>query len=454
MLMKSSWSKTVVPIASIFSFRMLGLFLLIPVFSIYAEKLQNATPVLIGLALGGYGLTQGLLQMPFGLLSDRWGRKRMITLGLIFFAIGSLIGAWTDSIYGMILARTIQGTGAIGSVLIALMADLTPDEQRTQAMAVIGMTIGTSFTLAMVISPALTHYFGLSGIFYLCAILAILGIILLHGVIPTPIKECFHADSEANPSLLKPVLHNRNLQRLNIGIFCQHFILTSTFFAIPILLTHHIKQGHLSQQWHFYLPLMLFSFVLMIPFIVLAEKRKQIKFVFVLSVFLSMMTQLLLAFTCQDWFSLCLLMFVYFIAFNILEATLPSLISKQAHPQSKGTALGLYSTSQFLGIFAGGSLGGLLYQWHSNEGIFFINAVLGCIWLSVAVFMKPSAYISTLIFHYVPKKEKDQDLMSQLANLKGVKEVLLAREEQVAYVRVDKEHYVLGSAESILSKHQ
>lgn len=449
--MKYSWSKTVFPIAAIFSFRMLGLFLLIPVFSVYAENLQGATPTLIGLALGGYGLTQGLLQMPFGMLSDKWGRKPIITLGLLLFTLGSLLGALTNSIYGMILARTLQGTGAVGSVLIALLADLTPDEQRTKGMAVIGMTIGISFSLAMVISPALSHYSGLAGIFYLTAFLAVSGIMLLHLVIPNPVKECFHADSEANPSLFKPVISNRHLQRLNVGIFCQHFILTSTFFAIPILLSHHIKQGHLTQQWHFYLPLMLFSFVLMIPFIIMAEKKKLMKAVFVFSVLFSTIAQFLLAFTCQDWYSLCLLMFVYFIAFNILEATLPSLISKQANPKSKGTAMGIYSTSQFLGIFVGGSLAGVLYQWHSSQGIFMINALLGLIWLSVAAFMKPNVYVSTLILHLPSHINQNDELTSQLLKVEGIKEVAISKEEQVIYIRIDKDLYVPGSAEQMLS---
>ena len=273
--MNYSWSKTVFPIAAIFSFRMLGLFMLIPVFTIYAENLQGATPTLIGIALGGYGLTQGLLQIPFGMLSDKFGRKPILTIGLLLFACGSLIGALTDSIYGMIIARSMQGTAAIGSVLIALLADLTPDNQRTKAMAVIGMTIGTSFSLAMIISPAITHRFGLAGIFYLTTTLAIFGIALLHLVIPNPLKERFHADSEANPFLLKSVINSPHLQRLNLGIFCQHFILTSTFFAIPMILNQQMKEGHLTQQWHFYLPLMVSSFIFMIPFIVIAEKKKR-----------------------------------------------------------------------------------------------------------------------------------------------------------------------------------
>jgi len=449
--MKYSWSKTVFPIAAIFSFRMLGLFLLIPVFSIYAEKLQGATPALTGLAMGIYGLAQGILQMPFGMFSDKIGRKPMITLGLILFACGSLLGAVTHSIYGMILARALQGTGAIGSVLIALLADLTPDKQRTKAMAVIGMTIGTSFSLAMVISPALTHHYGLAGIFYLTAVLALSGIVLLHLVIPKPVHESFHGDSEANPALFKQVVRNTHLQRLNVGIFCQHFILTATFFAMPFILSKQVEQGHLTQQWHFYLPLMLVSFILMIPFIVIAEKKKLMKPVFLASVLIMGLTQFVLAYTYQNWLSLCFLMLAYFIAFNILEAVLPSLVSKQANPKSKGTAMGIYSTSQFLGLFMGGVLAGLLYQWGSSEGIFIINGILSTVWLIISLSMKPNIYISTLIVSY-PHSVNKENVMATLLHTKGVVEAVLAEEEQVIYVRINKEHYVDGSAEQIINR--
>jgi MFS family permease len=239
--MNYPWSKTVLPIAVLFSCRMFGLFLLIPVLSVYGQELKNATPALIGLALGGYGLTQAILQMPFGLMSDKWGRKPIITLGLILFISGSLLGAQTHSIYGMIGARILQGAGAIGSVLIALMADFTPIEVRTKAMAIIGMTIGISFGISMVVSPALTAQYGLAGIFYFTALLGSIGLVLLHFVIPTPTHELFHEQSEVVPSRLKSVLQDIQLRRLNLGIFCQHFILTATFFALPLLIHQAMK---------------------------------------------------------------------------------------------------------------------------------------------------------------------------------------------------------------------
>lgn len=450
-LMIYSWSKTVFPIAAIFSFRMLGLFMLIPVFTIYAAHLQDATPALIGIALGGYGLTQGLFQIPFGMLSDKIGRKPVLTIGLFLFAMGSLIGAFTNSIYGMILARTLQGTGAIGSVLIALLADLTPDNARTKAMAVIGMTIGTSFSLAMVISPALAHRFGLAGIFYLTSLLAIIGLLLIHLVIPNPLKERFHSDSETNPELFKSVISNHHLQRLNLGIFCQHFILTATFFAIPMILNTQVQAGHLTSQWHFYLPLMICSFIFMIPFIVLAERKKRMKAVFLMSVLITTLTQGLLALFHINWLSLCLLMFVYFVAFNILEASLPSLISKQANPNNKGTAMGIYSTGQFLGIFAGGSLAGVVYQWGNSFAIFVANAIIGAIWFIVACFMKPNVYLSSLILPYPFEDNKNEEVVDKLLTVPGIKEAVIAKDEQTLYLRIEVAQYQNGSAERTLS---
>jgi len=431
---------------------MLGLFMLIPVFTIYAIHLHAATPTLIGVALGCYGLSQGLLQIPFGMLSDRFGRKPILTLGLVLFASGSLWGALTHSIYGMILARTLQGTGAVGSVLIALLADLTPDEQRTRAMAVIGVTIGLSFSLAMVLSPTITHHFGLAGIFYLTTILAMLGLGLLHLVIPTPIKAPFHLDSEANPVLFKDVLTNRHLQRLNASIFSQHLILTSTFFAVPMLLQEQVKAGNLLQQWHFYLPLILIAFITMVPVIILAEKKHWVKTIFLLSVATTGTSQLILAFSYHHWLSICTLMFTYFVAFNILEATVPSLISKQASANSKGTAMGVYSSSQFLGIFAGGVLAGMLYQYAGIRGIFISNAIISLLWLLIATYIKPNAYQVTLIIS-VPNLQQPDALVEKLLNLAGVNEVISAPEEQVIYLRIDQSSYQNGSAHQLLDAH-
>lgn len=445
--MKQFWYKSVFPIAAIFSFRMLGLFMLIPVFTVFASGLKDSTPALIGLALGAYGLSQGLLQMPFGMLSDRFGRKTMISIGLLLFAAGSLLGAMSDSIYTMIFARVLQGTGAIGSVLIALIADLTPEDARTRAMAVVGMTIGLSFSLSMLISPIITAHYGLSGIFYLTAVLSLLGLLLLHAVIPTPAKEQFHIDSEARTSLLHAVLTNKHLQRLNAGIFFQHLILTATFYSIPLLLQEQIKAGHLGQQWLFYLPILFFSFLFMIPFILIAEKKRKMKAVFILSVSLTALSQIALIWFNQYWIVLCLAMFIYFVAFNILEASLPSLVSKQANLRSRGTAMGVYSSCQFLGIFAGGAMAGLIYQAFGNQGIFLVNGLLGLLWILIAVTMQPNQYLSTLILAYPDTEPDETALVARLKNLRGIADIVISREEKTIYLRVDKANYIEGSAE-------
>lgn len=382
-------SRIIAPIATIFSFRMLGLFMLIPVFTVYATHLDGATPALIGLALGSYGLSQGLLQIPFGLLSDRYGRKPILTIGLLIFAFGSLLGALTHSITGMIIARTIQGMGAIGSVLIALLADLTPDNQRTFAMAIIGGSIGLSFGLAFIVSPFITAYAGLSGIFYLTAFFALSALILLHGVIPTPKRTLTPASTETYGLQLKRVLLNPALQRLDLGIFCQHLILTATFFVVPMHLQQTIANGTLHAAWHFYLPILCFAFIAMMPIIFLAEKKQCTKPVFIASVLVTMLCQIGLLFADDAWPLFVGLMFIYFMAFNILEAMLPSMISRVAPASNKGAAMGVYSSSQFLGIFAGGTMAGLLYHPYGSSGIFIANAGIGLIWFLTARTMVP-----------------------------------------------------------------
>lgn len=424
--------------------------MLIPIFTLHAGELSDATPTLIGIALGSYGLSQGILQIPFGMLSDRFGRKSVITIGLILFAIGSFIGAWAHSIEMMILARILQGAGAIGSVLMALLADLTPDEQRTKAMAVVGVSIGLSFSLAMIISPILAEHTGLAGIFYFTAILALLAMLLLHFVIPTPQKDPFHERDIIQPAQFKHVLANYHLQRLNAGIFFQHLILTSTFYVLPLMLKQQVQEGHLSQPWHFYLPLMIGAFILMMPVIVFGERRHHMKLVFVLAVILTAISQGALIVVNQHWISTCIAMMVYFIAFNILEATLPSQVSRQADTTNKGTAMGIYSSSQFLGIFAGGALAGVIFQYASHTGIFMFNSVIALLWLLIASFMKPNAYELTHIIPLPDHPINEPELQHQLSQLRGVTNISVSHEAQKIYLRIAKDAYVVGSAEAII----
>jgi MFS family permease len=382
--MKPLFLTIIGPIAAIFSCRMLGLFMLIPVFTIYASHLEGATPTRIGIALGSYGLSQGLLQIPFGILSDKFGRKPILTFGLILFAIGSLLGAMTHSIQGMIIARAIQGMGAIGSVLIALLADLTSDKQRTLAMAFIGASIGLSFGVAFIISPIITSFGGLSGIFYFTVLLVMLALTLLHAVIPTPVTLNTPFLPKSTLQRLKLIVYNGNLMSLNLGIFCQHFILTSMFYIVPMQLEGLIQEGLIQSSWYFYLPILFLSFLAMVPVIYISEKRKKSHFVFITCIVTTLFSQLGLLFGLFSSIAFSALVFFYFIAFNILEAQLPSMISKQAESANKGTAMGVYSSCQFLGIFAGGTSAGFVYQTHGSQGIFIVNVVIAIFWIIIS----------------------------------------------------------------------
>ena len=371
-MMQSSWLKRSFPIAAIFAFRMLGLFMLIPVFSIYGQELSGATPILIGIAIGAYGFSQGLMQMPFGILSDYYGRKRLIIIGLILFALGSLLGANTHSIYIMILARIIQGMGAVGSVLIALIADNIEDKNRPKAMAVIGMSIGLSFAVAMIISPFIAQHFGLRGIFILTTFLALLGLVLLN-FIPTNPQE---KPAKFEWRMLKQAFLPVELQRCHFGIWGQHFILTSSFFAIPLIL----KSAHI-QMSYFYLSLMTLSFVLMMPSISFAERHQKREALFKICLFALLVSQVLMLLVPHTITALWLVLMLYFMGFNILEALFPTMIAKVVNPKLKGTATGIYSSMQFLGIFCGGSLAGVIYHYSGISGIFGLNAILCMLYL-------------------------------------------------------------------------
>jgi MFS family permease len=447
--MTYKWRNSVFPIAAIFSFRMLGLFMLIPIFTLYASQLSFATPALMGFALGAYGLSQGILQIPFGMLSDRYGRKKIISLGLILFVIGSLVGAFADSIYQMIFARILQGMGAVGGVLIALLADLTPDKQRTKAMAVIGITIGTSFSVAMIISPSIANHYGLAGIFYVTAFLAMVGLFLLHCVIPNPEREIFTSQEENQGVLIKKVLKNANLLRFNISIFIQHMILTATFFVLPLILKRQIALGNLALQWHFYLPIIIFAFFCMIPFILFAEKKEQMRSIFLVAVGLTGISQFLLYFLYSYWGGLCGLFLGYFLAFNILEAIIPSLVSRHAGSSNKGTAMGVYSTSQFLGIFIGGVLAGLIYQYGSIQIIFLFNSLVSLGWFLLVFSISPYAYEMTITIPYQAGTQPDY-LLPEITKLPGVNKVKILHEQRHLHAQVNKALYQDGSIEKLL----
>ena len=425
-------------LASIYGLRMLGMFLILPVFAVYADHLPGGeNHALIGLALGVYGLTQALLHLPFGMVSDRVGRKRVIYFGLVLFALGSFIAATADDIYVVIIGRTIQGAGAINSVLTALLADLTREEHRTKAMAMVGGTIGLTFALSLVLGPALYHLISIPGIFAMTGVLALLAILMMKYIVPDPKQSHFHSDAEVAPAGLLGVLRNRELGRLNFGIFALHVVQMAMFVVVPFALreTGGLDANH---HWQVYLPVLAISVVFMVPLILYSEKKAQTKLVFVGSVALMLAMQIAFVSAIENFWGLVAVLTFYFVAFNVLEASLPSLVSKIAPASAKGTAMGVYNTFQALGLFVGGVMGGILSSHFGGAAVFEFGAVLIGIWLFLAWGMKSPPAVKNLMFHIKAlSAEAARRLEEQLGAVQGVTEATVMADEGAAYVKVD-----------------
>ena len=378
--------KSSVLLASIYSLRMLGIFLILPIFSIYASELSGRpTEFQIGLAFGIYGLTQAILQIPFGMTSDRLGRKPVIYFGLLLFIIGSFIAGVSEQIEGVIIGRAIQGSGAISAVLTAFLSDLTSDKSRTKGMAIIGASIGLTFALSLVISPILNKLIGVPGIFLLMGILAFIALGVVRFFIDEPLDN--KKINSENSNDIKTILKNFDLNRLNFGIFALHASQISMFMAIPFYL---INQGNipLNQHWLIYLPVLAISFIFMVPMIIFSEKKNKTKESFIFSIALLFVTQFLFIYFSNGIVGIIIALIFYFIGFNYLEASLPSLVSKLAPIQRRGLALGVYNSSQSLGIFVGGSLGGLIANFYGYQGTFLFCSVLLMIWFVLSISMK------------------------------------------------------------------
>src|SRR3989441_8559418 len=365
-------------LAGVYGLRMLGLFFILPIFAVHAKLVKGGEDLfLVGIAIGGYGLAQGLLQIPFGMASDRWGRKPAIYTGLVIFAAGSFLGVAAHDIWTAIAARILQGAGAINSVAMALAADLTREQHRTKIMAMIGATIGSMFAVSLIGAPLLYRAVGMDGIFALTGLLSLAAIWVVRFQVPDPPAMQGNKPHEEGGGRLFDV----ELLRLNAGFFVLHVVLYAMFVVVPPLV---VEAGlELPEHWKLYLPVVLVSFALMVPPILYADRRNRPKPVLLGGVALLLAVEAALAATkAGSLAALAALMLAFFVAFNVLEAMLPSLVSRLAPSRGRGVAIGVFNTPQKLGVFLGGLLGGWIGRDHGAAGGFLACAALCAIWLA------------------------------------------------------------------------
>lgn len=437
-------------LGTVFSLRMLGMFMVLPVLTTYGMALQGASEALIGVAIGIYGLAQAIFQIPLGLLSDRIGRKPLIVGGLAVFVAGSVIAALSHSILGIILGRALQGSGAIAAAVMALLSDLTREQNRTKAMAFIGVSFGITFAIAMVLGPIVTHSLGLNALFWMITVLATLGIILTLWVVPNSTSHVLNRESSMVKGSFSKVLAEPRLLKLNLSIMCLHILLMSTFVSLPGQLAYAGFPA--AEHWKVYLATMVIAFVTVVPSIIYAETKRRIKQVFLFCVELIIVAEIVLWRAGQHFWELVIGVQLFFLVFNLMEALLPSLISKESPAGYKGTAMGVYSTSQFLGMAFGGSLGGWIDGTFDGQTVFLAGAVLAIVWLAVASTMKEPPYISSLRVEIPADIVADDSLKQRLLAMKGVSEALVVAEEHSAYVKIDSKITNRFEVEQIISQ--
>ncbi|MGO2279441.1 MULTISPECIES: MFS transporter [unclassified Psychrobacter] len=449
--MNSVEKRAILGVGGIFALRMIGLFMIVPVFSVYGENYAHATPFLIGLAVGIYGLGQAIFQIPMSLAADKFPRKPIIFLGLILFAVGGMIAANATDIYEVIIGRALAGSGAVSAVLMALLADVTREEMRTKAMATMGLTIATSIMLAFAFGPLLVGSLGISGLFWLTSGFAVLAMLLLM-VIPTPMRVLKHnLDNKTIGQQLATVLKIGDLNRLHIGIFALHLTMTAIFVILPHQLSEVLGLS-VRQQGLVYLPLLFIGFAVAIPFIIIAEKKRKMRQVFLGAIALMTAALALLALGSQVGVGIILGLLLYFMGFNLLEATIPSWISKRAPVANKATAMGLNSSSQFFGAFVGGAMGGLLLSQSNLLAWGILAIIMGAALLLIIPIAQPPYLSSTTVT--IPKDINIQDWSRRMLAVDGVDELVVMAKEQVAYLKLDKTQLTDDSRQQLSSLAQ
>lgn len=451
--MNSNERVSTISLALLYSFRMLGLFMVLPVLSLYmipevtGKTLEGATPLLIGLAIGGYGLTQALMQIPFGSLSDRYGRKSLITIGYCLFILGSLVAALSESIYGIIIGRVLQGGGAVAACIMALLGDLTSEQNRTRSMAMVGASIGVSFAVSIVLGPIVDSMWGISGVFWLTAALGVLGLIILWKFVPDPPTSVYSLETLSTRSGLVKCFKNSEMQRVYWGVLILHALLTSLFIFLPAKIITAFDINAAMTGW-VYLPVVVIGFILAVPFILVAEVKRKMKGMMILSVSLMLLVTLALFMEVEAGYAMAILLLVFFTAFNLMEATLPSLVAKLASAGTRGSAMGLFSSHQFLGAFLGGWLGGMALEWGGES--FLLLACIGLLvfWLVLVITMKQPSFLKGVS---IPFEENGGDNLQTLQDVDGVLEVFHYQQMQTLYIKYDPDRTNEGIIQKTLS---
>ena len=368
-------------ISLVMAVRMLGLFMLFPVMSVYAGDYESATPFLIGMAIGIYGLTQAIFQVPFGYLSDRFGRKPILIVGLLIFLLGSIMAANTSNIIIVVIGRAFQGGVAISAVLMAFLADSISEENRAKANAFVGFQIGVAFMLSLLIGPIISSRVGLSGLFWVIALLSLIAMLIVISLKHTKSITYYKLS-------LKAFKENftKELLALDFSIFSLHLILAAGFIVMPLLIMENQIVSMLD-NWQLYLPAVLLSFLGMIPLIIISEKFKKTKYILLISILLLISSQIIFFSLNLDFKVFLITLTIFFVAFNTVEALLPSLLSRTASSSKRGLAMGIFSTSQFIGTFIGGAIGGFIYDIYNLNSVILFTILVAIIWWRLILFM-------------------------------------------------------------------
>jgi MFS family permease len=438
-------------LAGVFALRMMGLFLILPVFALFADQLQGATPVLIGLAIGAYGLTQALLQIPFGVLSDRIGRKPVIIGGLLLFALGSAVAALSSSIEGVIIGRFLQGAGAIAAAIMALAADLTRESSRTRVMGMIGASIGMAFIASLILGPLIAVALGIAGIFWITAALALGGVAIVLWWVPKPDHCWIHREAEPIPAMVGQAITHPSLFRLNSGVFILHLCLTAVFLVVPLELRDRFGLAT-AQHWQLYLPVMVLAIGLMVPFIIIAEKRQKMKEMLLLAIAVAGLSLLAMGLTDGGIWLFGGIMLLFFAAFNLAEAIGPSWVSKVAPAAMRGTAMGVFASSQFAGAFVGGLGGGWVRHEFGDAGVFVFAAGMMLIWLLLLLGIQRPRHLSNYLLPLQGLDLSDLEALQQrLLAIPGVAAAQVIVEDGVAYMKVDNAQFNSSDLDGLAS---